>query len=85
MGKTDQVNPVTLEALMANMMEVLQGLISQLERLRTRSEFSRPQKEAGKTPKKFRRCHKEGHLSKDCPTHPWETETLQGNKAGPQQ
>ena len=84
MGETDRVNPVTFETLMGNMMGVLQELMSQLERLTTRSESSRPQKEAGKMPKKCWGCHKEGHLRKDCPTHPWKTEKPQGNEVGPQ-
>ena len=85
MGETDRVSPVTSEALMGNMMGVLQGLVSQLERLTTRSESSQPRKETGKSPKKCWGCHKEGHLRKDCPTHPWETEKPQGNEVGPQQ
>ena len=84
-GETDRVNPVTSETLMGNMMGVLQGLMSQLERLTTLSESNRPQKEADKTPKKCWGSHKEGHLRKDCPTHPWETEKPRGNEVGPQQ
>ena len=52
MGETDRVNPVTSETLMGNMMGLLQGLVSQLERLTTRSESSQPRKETGKSPKK---------------------------------
>ena len=85
MVETDRVSPVTSETLMGNMVGVLQGLMSQLERLTTRAESSRPPKETNKASKKCWGCRKEGHLRKDCPTHPWETEKPQGNEMGPQQ
>ena len=84
-GETDRISPVTSETLMSSMMGVLQGLMSQLERLTTRPEAGRPKKEASKSSKKCWGCRQDGHLRKDCPTHPWETEKSQGNETGPQQ
>ena len=85
LGESDRVSPVTSESLMSNMMGVLQGLVSQLERLTTRNEPGRSKKEVNKSSKKCWGCRREGHLRKDCPTHPWEAETSQGNEEGPQQ
>ena len=84
-SETDRVSPVTSETLMTAMMGVIQGLLSQLEKMVARSEQGRAKKSQEKTAKKCWGCHEEGHLRKDCPTQPWETATPQGNEAGPQQ
>lgn len=84
-SEADRVSPVTSETLMTTMMGVMQGLISQLEKMAARTEQGRAKKGQEKAAKKCWGCQKEGHLRRDCPTQPWEANTSQGNETGPQQ
>ena len=62
------MSPVTSETLMTTMMGVMQGLLSQLEKMAVRTEQDRAKKSQEKTTKKCWGCQKEGHLRRD--SHP---------------
>ena len=72
-SETDRVSPVTSESLMTTMIGVMQGLLSQLEKMAAKTEQGQAKKSQEKTAKKCWGCQKEGHLRKNCPTQPWET------------
>ena len=67
-NETDRVSLVTSETLMTTIMGVMQGLLSQLEKMAVRTEQDRAKKSQEKTTKKCWGFQKEGHLRRD--SHP---------------
>ena len=72
-----QVKPVTTSA-MSTLLQAVQKLTEEVQKLK--------EKPADKADRKALRCYgckKEGHIRKDCQTHPWPKKS--GNEEGPQQ
>jgi len=74
------------ESLLTSLMQSMKQLADQMGQMQT--EVGAARRNPGPKRKGCWGCHKEGHLRKDCPTHPWpatEEPSRSGNGPSPQQ